>query len=165
MTMEMEPAWIDPTELPFTEEELFRAFALIQTEREARKSARYVARVVRQSQRNEEAARSARERGSQDVSQTIRPVWAMSADGFALLALLSDDLRLRVETYLRTRWEADRSGLIRDHLYRPNGTIVPAPTPEILAEIDEVIADYESEWSETLKQMRAEVQRRRRGDP
>lgn len=151
--------WIHPRELPFSEEEFFRAFCLIQPEEEARKNARFVGEMVRDVIEKREQAFQAQERGSTDPDETRIPAWVIGDGAFALLAMLSDDLCARVDAFMRNRWQAERLALTRNALYRPDGSILREPTPEVIADVDAVLASYAAGWKRTRKEMRVEVER------
>jgi hypothetical protein len=93
-----ESHYIDENDLPFTEDELFRALALTGDERLARDAAQDMAELL--------------------SSGTYEGAWSIGDEVFAALALLSDDLRERVEAYMRLRWEGMRSSLGDDELAR-----------------------------------------------
>jgi hypothetical protein len=103
--------YIDENDLPFTEDELFRAFALTEDEPVARDAARTLA---------ERLSSGTYEGGS------------IADAGFAALALLSEDLRERVNTYMAARWEGMRWLAVRAAL--PLEGLPPAsePTPSAL---------------------------------
>jgi hypothetical protein len=150
----MEHSWIHPRDLPFSEEEFYRAFALIQGEEEARENARYLSSVVRQSY-EQEAVMDLPPRAIN------HPTWAISDEGFALLGFVSDELRHRVERYMHNRWEAEREELIRNRLYRPSGSILAMPDQEVLDEVSQVLHEYAEEWRKTIERMRSRVNRRK----
>lgn len=124
----MQTDYIDE-QLPFSEEEFYLAFRLVEPEREAREGAAFVAQVVREANEQAERARLALAAGSQDRSETAVPTWLIGDGAFALLALLSDDLRARVDAYMRSQIEGQREQLLRNGLYRPGGMILREPTP------------------------------------
>ena len=103
-------SYIDENDLPFTENELFRAFALTNDEQVARDAAHMLAELL--------------------SSGTYEGAWSIGYEGFAALALLSDDLRERVDAYILPGWENMRPSLIRDALRReglPPGSEPTAP--------------------------------------
>jgi hypothetical protein len=148
-------------DLPFSEDEFYRAFRLLEPDHEAREGAAFVVQVVREANEGAARARLARERGSQDLQEMQIPVWVIPHEVFALLALLSDDLRARVDAYMRAQWEEEREQLLRNGLYRPGGTILREPTPEVHAEADARIASYEAEWIARCERVRADAERLR----
>lgn len=152
-------------DLPFSEEEFYRAFRLLESDGEAREGAAFVVQVVRKANEGAARARLARERGSQDLHEMQIPVWVIPDEFFALLALVSDDLRARVDAYMRAEWEGQREQLLRNGLYRPGGTFLREPTPEAHAEADARIASCEAEWTARCERVRADVERwrQRRG--
>lgn len=137
--------YLDPQSLPFTEDELFRAFALTGDEQEAREGARWLADLL---------AGGAYEGG-----------WSISDAVFAALALLSDDLRERVDTYMRDRWERMRPSTVFNALRReglPGGC---DPTPSALRMADEEIAAYVADWERGCAALAEWVRRRQAGEP
>jgi hypothetical protein len=148
-------------DLPFSEAEFYRAFRLVESEKEAREEAAFVVEVVRKANEGAARARLARERGSQDLREIQIPAWVIPDELFALLALVSDDLRARVDAYMRAQWEGQREQLLRNGLYRPGGTILREPTPEVHAEADARIASCEAEWTACCERVRADAERLR----
>jgi hypothetical protein len=148
-------------QLPFSEDEFYRAFRLVESDREAREGAAFVVQVVRQATEQNEAARLAVAAGSQNSGGVS---WVIGDGAFALLALVSEDLRVRVDAYMRTRWEEWREQWLRGGLYRPGGLVLRDPTPEVYAEVEARIAATAAEWSELLERTRADVQSRA-GEP
>jgi hypothetical protein len=151
--------------LPFSEEEFYRAFRLVLAEKKAREGAAFVVKVVHEADQGAEHARLARERGSQNLHELQIPVAVIPDDAFALLALVSDDLRARVDAYMASQREDLREQWLRNGLYRPGGIILREPTPEVYAEVEARIARAAAEWRELCETTRAEVERRqqRRG--
>lgn len=148
----MQTEYIDAQELPFSEEEFYRAFRLVESEREARDAAAFVVQVVRKANEQAERARLAVAADSPDGGGV--PSWVIGDGAFALLTLVSDDLRVRVEAYMRAQWEGLREQWLRDGLYRPGGVLLREPTPEVDARITEAAA----EWRELVERTRAEVE-------
>jgi hypothetical protein len=144
-------------QLPFSEEEFYRAFRLVEPEAEAREGAAFVVQVVRKANEQAEQARLALAAGGQDGGGT--PNLVIGNGAFALLALVSDNLRMRVDAYMRAQWEALREQWLRDGLYRPGGVILREPTPEIYAEVEARIAETAAEWRELVERTRAEAER------
>jgi hypothetical protein len=84
---------------------------------------------------------------------------------FAAFALLSDDLRERVETYMRDRWERMRPSLLFTALRReglPGGS---DPTPSALRAADEELAQYIADWEQGCTELAEWVRRRQAGEP
>lgn len=137
--------YLDPDLLPFTEEELFRALALTAGEQEARDAVREFAETLAG--------------GAYDGS------WSLSDSVFAALALLSDDLRERVDAYMRTGWERMRPSTVFNALRReglPGGS---DPTPSALRAADEEIAEYVANWERGCAALAEWVRRRQAGEP
>jgi hypothetical protein len=141
-------------QLPFSEDEFYHAFRLVESDGEAREAAAFVVRVVRQANEQDEAARLAVATGSQTSGGAT---WVIGDGAFALLAFVSDDLRARVDAYMRAQWEQLREQWLRNGLYRPGGVILREPTPEVHAEVDARLAATAAEWEELLERTRAGV--------
>jgi hypothetical protein len=137
--------YIDENALPFTEDELFRGLALIGDEQEARDGARTMAELL--------------------SGGTYEGGWSISDEVFAAIALLSDDLRERVDAFMLPRWENMRPTLVRDALRRegfPPGTV---PTASALrAADDEITAEVEN-WRRGCAALAEWVRRRQVGEP
>jgi hypothetical protein len=140
--------------LPFSEDEFYRAFRLVESDAEAREAAAFVVEVVRQANEQDEASRLAVATGSQTHGGVT---WVIEDGVFALLALVSDDLRARVDAYMRAQWQELREQWLRNGLYRPGGVILREPTPEVYAEVDARLAATAAEWGELLERTRAGV--------
>lgn len=147
--------------LPFSEEEFYRAFRLLESDREAREGAAFVVRAVREANEQAERARLALASGSRDGRSMGVPTWFIGDGAFALLALVSDDLRVRVDAYKRAQWEAEREQLVLNGLYRPGGVVLREPTSEVYAEVDAQLAEMAAEWRELVEKTRGEVEGRR----
>jgi hypothetical protein len=141
-------------QLPFSEDEFYRAFRLVEADGEARAAAAFVVQVVREANKQDEASRLAVANGSQTSGGAT---WVIGDGAFALLALVSDDLRARVDAYMRAQWEELREQWLRNGLYRPGGVILREPTPEVHAEVDARLAATAAEWGELLERTRADV--------
>lgn len=137
--------YIDPDDLPFTEHELFRALALLGGEQEARDAARDFAATL--------------------AGGTYDGGWSISDEVFAALALLSDDLRERVETYKRSDWEGVRPSHIYAALHREGLPPGSEPTPSSLRAADEELAANVAEWERGCAALAEWVQRRQAGEP
>lgn len=159
----MQTDYIDE-QLPFSEEEFYLAFRLVESEREAREGAAFVARVVREANEQAERARLALAAGSQDGGETAVPTWIIGDGAFALLALLSDDLRARVDAYMRAQIEGQREQWLRNGLYRPGGMILREPTPEVHAEVEARIAELEEEWRRLVEKTAEWLRRQQTGE-
>jgi len=136
--------YLDPQLLPFTEEELFRALALTIGEQEARDVAQEFAEVL---------AGGAYDGG-----------WSLPDAVFAAMALVSDDLRERVDTYMRSGWERMRPSMIFNALCReglPGGS---DPTPSALRAADEELARYVADWEQGCTALAEWVRRRQAGE-
>ena len=112
--------YIDENDLPFTEDELFRAFALTEDEQVARDAARTLAELL--------------------SSGTYEGGWSIADEGFAALALLSEDLRGRVNAYMSARWEGMRWLAVRAALLREGLPPTAEATPSALRAADDEIA-------------------------
>ena len=153
---------IDERELPFTEAEFAQAFRLVVSERRARKTAAHIRRTVREAIRMAARVREARERGSTDPNEIQEPSWYIGDPAFALLALVSDDLRLRVDNYMRAQWAELRARMLRSRLRRPDGSIMEAPDAAVQAEVDAEIAEYEAAWDRLCEDTRRKLDPRKK---
>jgi hypothetical protein len=140
-----ESRYIDEKALPFTEDELFRALALTEDEQVARDAAHTMAEVL--------------------SSGTYEGGWSIADEGFAALALLSDDLRERVDAYMLPRWENMRPSLVRDALRREGLPPDAEPTASALQAADEEIAEYVADWRRGCAALAEWVRRKQAGEP
>ena len=137
--------YIDEKDLPFTEDELFRALALTEDEQVARDAAHTMAEVL--------------------SSGTYEGGWSIGYEGFAALALLSDDLRERVDACILPHWENMRPALVRDALRREGLPPGSEPTASALQAADEEIAGYVANWRRGCAALAEWVRRRQAGEP
>ena len=137
--------YIDANDLPFTEDELFRGLALIGDEQEARDGAHTMAEVL--------------------SGGTYEGGWSIADEVFAALALLSDDLRERVDAYMLPRWENMRPSLVRDALRREGLPPGSEPSASALWAADEEIAGYVADWRRGCAALADWVRRRQAGEP
>ncbi|HYW12988.1 MAG TPA: hypothetical protein VE871_13600 [Longimicrobium sp.] len=129
-------------DLPFTEDEFFRALAMLGDEQEARDAAHDLAETL---------AGGAYDGG-----------WSVSDEVFAAMALLSDDLRQRVEAYKRSDWE----GIRRAEVYAARGSPPGSdPTPSALRAADEERARHVADWEQGCAALADWVWRRQAGEP
>jgi hypothetical protein len=139
--------YLDPELLPFTAEELFRGLALASgDEREAREVSHWFAEML-----------------AGGAGEGIG--WSLPDVVFAAMALVSDDLRQRVEAYMRSGWELRRRSLVYAGLRReglPGGS---DPTPSALRAAAEEIADDVANWERGCAALAEWVRRRRAGEP
>ena len=156
---------LDRDTLPFSEAEFYEGFRLILSDKKAREAAAFIVELVGDVADQTQRARLARAQGSLDPAETAIPGLVIPDDVFALLALVSGELRVRVDDYIRARWEADRPGWLRDGLYRPGGVILREPTPEVYSEVEARMVAAAGEWQDLLEKTHADVERRRRRRP
>ena len=90
--------------------------------------------------------------------------WSIADEVFAALALLSDDLRQRVDVYMRRGWEGTRPSLVHAALRREGLPPGSEPTPSTLRAVDEEIAGYMAEWERGCAALAEWVQRRQAGE-
>lgn len=140
-----ESRYIDEKALPFTEDELFRALALTEDEQVARNAAHTLAELL--------------------SSGTYEGGWSIGYEGFAALALLSDDLRERVDACILPGWENMRPSLVRDALRREGLPPGSEPTASALRAADEEIARYVADWRRGCAAFADWVRRRQAGEP
>lgn len=137
--------YVDEKALPFTEDELFRAFALIGDEQEARAAAHTLAELL--------------------SSGTYEGGWSIGYEGFAALALLSHDLRARVDACMLPGWENMRPALVRDALRREGLLPGSEPTASALQAADDEVARYVADWRRGCAAFAEWVRRRQAGEP
>jgi hypothetical protein len=137
--------YMDETDLPFTEDELFRAFALTEDEQVARDAARTLAELL--------------------SSGTYEGGWSIADEGFAALALLTEELRERVNVYMAARWEGMRWLAVRAALRREGLPPHSEPTGSALRAADEEIAGYVADWRRGCAALAEWVRRRQAGEP
>ena len=136
--------YIDENDLPFTEDELFRAFALTEDEQVARTAARALAELL--------------------SNGTYEGGWSIGYEGFAALALLSDDLRERVDACILPHWRNMRPSLVREALRREGLPADSVPTASALRAADEEIAGYVANWRRGCASLAEWVRRRQAGE-
>jgi hypothetical protein len=137
--------YIDENDLPFTEDELFRAIALTEDEQVARDGAHTLAELL--------------------SGGTYEGGWSVGDEVFAALALLSDDLRERVDAYMRPRWEGMRPSLVHAALRREGLPPGSEPTLSALRAADDEIARYVADWERGCAALAEWVRRRQAGEP
>jgi hypothetical protein len=137
--------YIDETNLPFTEDEVFRSLTLTEDEEVARDVAHTFAELL--------------------SSGTYDGAWSFAYEGFAALAMLSDNLRERVDAYILPRWENKRPSLIREALRREGLPPGSEPTPSALRAADDEIACYVADWRRGCAAFADWVRRRQAGEP
>ncbi|HLM66319.1 MAG TPA: hypothetical protein VK358_02275 [Longimicrobium sp.] len=136
--------YIDENNLPFTEDEVFRALALIEDEQVARDVAHTFAELL--------------------SSGTYDGGWSFGYEGYAALALLSEDLRERVDACILPHWENRRPGLISDALRREGLPPDSEPTASALRAADDEIARYVGDWRRGCAALGEWVRRRQAGE-
>lgn len=142
----MDPSrYVDEKDLPFTQDELFRAFALTDDEQVARDAARTLAELL--------------------SSGTYEGGWSIADEGFAALAVLSEELRERVNGYMAVRWEGMRSLAVRAALRREGLPPYSEPTGSAVRAADEEVAKYVATWEQGCAALAEWVRRRRAGEP
>jgi hypothetical protein len=137
--------YIDENDLPFTEDELFRGLALLGDEQEALDAAHIMAETL--------------------SGGTYDGGWSIADEVFAAMALLSDDLRERVDAYKLPRWENMRPMRVRDALRREGLPPGSEPTASALRAADEEIAGYVADWRRGCAALAEWVRRRQAGEP
>jgi hypothetical protein len=145
---------IDAQELPFSEDEFYRAFRLGMSDEEAREAAEHIALLVHDTARKNALAEQARRRGSTEPAELGLTTWVVDNLLFAFLTLVSDDLLERVSRYMCERWESERPGRIQSELIRAKMSVLAQPTPEVLTRVDGIFAEYEAEWLSDCEEAR-----------
>jgi hypothetical protein len=131
-------------DLPFTADELFRALALTDDEEVARNAARTMAEVL--------------------SGGTYEGGWSIADEVFAAMALLSDDLRARVDAYILPRWENMRPMRVRDAMRREGLPPGSEPTASALQAADDEVARYVADWRRGCAALAEWVRRRQAGE-
>ena len=139
------PGYLDPELLPFTADELFRGLALASDEQQAREVSDSFAELLGDS-------------ANEGVG------WSLPDVVFAAMALVSDDLRQRVDAYKRADWEDMRRSLVYDALRRDGLPVGSDPTPSALRAADEELARYAAEWEQGCTELAEWVRRREAGE-
>jgi hypothetical protein len=139
-----ESRYIDENRLPFTEDELYRGLALLGDEKEAREAARTMAEVL--------------------SGGTYEGGWSISDEVFAAIALLSDDLRERVNAYMLPRWQNMHPLRVRDALRREGLPAGSEPAASALKAADDEIARYVGDWRRGCAALAEWVRRRQAGE-
>jgi hypothetical protein len=137
--------YIDDKDLPFTEDELFRALALTEDEQVARNAAHTMAEVL--------------------SGGTYDGGWSIGYETFAALAVLSDGLRERVDACILPHWENRRPSLVREALQREGLAPGSEPPASALRAADDEIARYVSDWRRGCAALAEWVRRRQAGEP
>lgn len=137
--------YIDENDLPFTEDELSRAFALTEDEQVAREAARTLAELL--------------------SSGTYEGGWSIADEGFAALALLDEELRERVNTFMGARWKGMRWLAVRNALLREGLPPDAEPTASALQAADDEVSRYVADWRRGCAALAEWVQRRQSGEP
>jgi hypothetical protein len=138
--------YLDPELLPFTAEELYRGIALAADEQKAREVSDMFAEMLA-------------------GGATDGVGWSLPDVVFAAMALVSDDLRQRVEAYKRAEWEDRRRSLVYHALRRdglPGGS---DPTPSALRAADAELERYVADWEQGCTALAEWVRRRQAGEP
>jgi hypothetical protein len=137
--------YLDPELLPFTAEELFRGLTLVTDDQEAREISDLFAEML--------AGGAAEGVG-----------WSIPDVVFAAMALVSDDLRERVDAYKRAEWEGRRRSLVYDALRREGLPPGSEPTASARRAADEEIAQYVADWRRGCAALAEWVRRRHAGE-
>lgn len=138
--------YLDPELLPFTAEELFQGLALATDEQKAREVSDLFAEML-----------------AGGANQGVG--WSLPDVVFAAMALVSDDLRNRVDAYKRAAWKGMRRSLVYDALRReglPGGS---DPAPSALRAADAELARHVADWEQGCTALAEWVRRRQAGEP
>ena len=138
--------YLDPELLPFTAEELFRGLALASDDQQAREVSELFAEVLAG--------------GAKDGVG-----WSLPDVVFAAMALVSDDLRKRVDAYKRADGEGMRRSLVYDALRREGRPSGSDPTPSALRAADAELARYVADWEQGCAALAEWVRGRQAGEP
>lgn len=138
--------YLDPELLPFTAEELYRGIALAADDQKAREVSDMFAEML-----------------AGGANEGVG--WSLPDVVFAAMALVSDDLRKRVDAYKRAEWEGRRRSLVYDALRREGRPVGSDPTPSALRAADEEIAGYVADWEQGCAALAEWVRRRQAGEP
>lgn len=138
--------YLDPELLPFTAEELFRGLALATDDQKAREVSDLFAETLA---------------GGADEGVG----WSLPDVVFAAMALVSEDLRKRVDAYKRAEWAGMRRSLVYDALRDqglPGGS---DPTPSAQWAADAELARHVADWEQGCTALSEWVRRRQAGEP
>lgn len=138
--------YLDPELLPFTAEELFRGIALATDDQQAREVSDMFAEML-----------------AGGANEGVG--WSLPDVVFAAMALVSDDLRKRVDAYKRAEWEGRRRSLVYDALRREGLPGRSDPTPSALRAADAELARYVADWEQGCTALAEWVRRRQAGEP
>lgn len=91
--------------------------------------------------------------------------WSLPDVVFAAMALVSDDLRKRVDAYKRAEWKGMRRSLVYDALRREGLPRGSDPTPSAERAADAELARYAADWEQGCTALAEWVRRRQAGEP
>ncbi len=139
---------ISEDDLPFEEQELARALALVYPVEYAQRTAREIAANAA-TMHTRAAAEAAIARGSTEPTEVNWETLVVPNEWFALLAALDPTLSTRVEQW-RHRQRAPRlASRAASAMYRRGLSPRDPPTPEVLEEVAAEDAAVEAEWAAT----------------
>jgi len=138
--------YLDPELLPFSAEELFLGLALTTDDQQAREVSDLFAEML-----------------GGGANEGVG--WSLPDVVFASMALVSDDLRKRVDAYKRAEWEGRRRSLVYDALRREGLPRGSHPTPSALQAAAEELARYVADWEQGCTVLAEWVRRRQAGEP
>jgi len=153
--------FIDPEELPFSQDEVYEALRLTSSERRARSEAASIAQMGREARAARLAAQQARARGTRDPAEANRHALYLSPEFFALLAAVSLELRARVDTYWESTFAQNHAYRVRNALRLAGASSLDdAAAVDVRAAVDAADAEEQGIWRTVRAGVESELRRR-----
>jgi hypothetical protein len=144
--------YIDGEHIPFTEEEVRRAFELVVSPGEAERVAAEIVELVKTTEEMGREAEAARARGSMDPDEISAPSWCVGDELFALLWCVPE-FSARVDKYFARRWEMWERGLLEAALHRRGLRPNSMPPDDALGEVRRATARHRGAWTRRKRAM------------
>ena len=156
--------YIDADALPFTAEELRRAFLLGGvSEPDAGRVAAEIAALPALTAEMAREAEAARARGSTNPEEISPPSWCVGEEIFAILWCVPD-LTGRVEAHMERRWSEWRAAWTASEL-RVRGLPIQEPAPpEVVALVRRKLAPYRAAWTRRKRRLAVRLAAMRSSD-
>lgn len=149
--------WLDPEEFPFTEAELVAALGRWSAWLGHEELPRQIAQGVRECRVDRLRAAAAIARGSRDLEEINHSTFLFPDEVWALVADLSPAHADRVEAFLNARRAARRPHRLASAMHAAGLGSREAPTPEIIAAIDEEDRIADEQWIAFRAKVRDEM--------